>query len=177
MPKERLKASDSALCTEYLETVRDLLEHPEVQSMRQYAQHGRVDCLRHCLNVSFTGYRLCRFFGLDGRAAARGGLLHDFFLYDWHKGNPYKGLHAFTHPRVAAENAARCFELSPRERDVINKHMWPLTLKLPRYPESLVILLVDKFYCIAEALAPLGLKTTRRVESLISEKGLARAPY
>jgi hypothetical protein len=29
--------------------------------------------------------------------------------------------------------------------------MWPLTLSLPRYPETFVVVLVDKFFCIREA--------------------------
>jgi len=169
------KTTDFALCEEYLQTVRDLLAHPDVQSMRRFAQHGRVDCLIHCLNVSFAGYRVCRLLGLNSRAAARGGLLHDFFLYDWHKGNPYKGLHAFTHPRAAAENAGRRFEITDRERDVIAKHMWPLTPRPPRYPESLVVLIADKLYCVAEAFAPSELMGAR-LYRLAREKGLLGAP-
>jgi uncharacterized protein len=176
MPKRPPKPTHFDLCEEYLQTVRDLLAHPKVQSMGRFMQHRNVDCLHHSLNVSFTGYRICRRLGLDCRAAARGGLLHDFFLYDWHKGNPHKGLHGFTHPRVAEDNAARYFSVTKRERDIIRKHMWPLTLAPPRYPESYVILLVDKFYCIAEAFAPSGFKGVRRLIRHARKNGLLSAP-
>jgi uncharacterized protein len=136
---------------EYTDCVGDILDHEAVRSMKRFNQHRSVDCLEHCLNVSVASYRICKRLGLDYSAAARGGLLHDFFLYDWHCENPHGGLHAFTHPKVAAMNAAVHFSLSKKELDVIRKHMWPLTVTLPRYPESFVVLLVDKYFCVSEA--------------------------
>lgn len=150
-------------CDEYLSCVSEMLENSEVRSMRNYAQHRHVDCLKHCLNVSYTSFLICRLLGLNSRAAARGGLLHDFFLYDWHEGNPYGGLHGFTHPGVAAENAERRFDLTDREKDVIKKHMWPLTLSMPKYPESYVVILTDKFFCVAEAVHRGDLKLMRKL--------------
>jgi len=80
----------------------------------------------------------------------RGGLLHDFFLYDWHVKNQRKGLHGFTHPRVALENAIEHFDLNDTEKDIIEKHMWPLTIRLPKTKESLVVSLVDKYCSLLE---------------------------
>ena len=145
--KKQLQERDS----EYQVCVGDILKHEAVRSMTRFNQHGGVDCLEHSLNVSVTSFSICRRLGLDSRAAARGGLLHDFFLYDWHRENPYGGLHGFRHPKIAAVNAARHFSLSAKELDVIKKHMWPLTVSVPRYPESFVVVLVDKFYCVSEA--------------------------
>jgi uncharacterized protein len=137
---------------EYYACVEDMIKHDAVLSMKQYNQHRGVDCLQHCLNVSFRSYQICRRLGLDYRSAARGGLLHDFFLYDWHKENPYGGLHGFRHPKIAAMNASSHFALNRKEQDVIRKHMWPLTPALPRHAETFVVVLVDKFYCVSEAL-------------------------
>ena len=67
---------------EYLALVRDILENEQVRSMDGYFQHGRTTCLRHSINVSYLSYLFCKKHGLDARAAARGGLLHDLFLYD-----------------------------------------------------------------------------------------------
>ncbi len=87
---------------------------------------------------------------MDSRAAARGGLLHDFFLYDWHTEKPEKGIHGYVHPRIALENANRHFSLSRREQDIIRHHMWPVTIRPPKYRESYVVLLVDKYYAVVE---------------------------
>lgn len=96
---------------EYLALVRDLLEHPKVGLMREYIQHGDTTCLEHCVNVSYLSYLFCKSHGLDARAAARGGLLHDLFLYDWHFYRRTKGerLHGFEHPRKALKNAEEAF--------------------------------------------------------------------
>ena len=93
---------------EYLALVQDILEHPLVRSMEAYTQHGETSCLRHSINVSYLSYLYCRDHGWQARAAARAGLLHDLFLYDWHfhakeTGNYFHGL---THPRRALERPA-----------------------------------------------------------------------
>ena len=101
--------------------------------------------------VAFFSYVLCRIIGLNFYAAARGGLLHDLFLYDWHKPNPYPGLHGFTHPKTAWRNATRIYALTPMEQDIILTHMWPLTLRaLPRYRESMVVSCADKLCALCE---------------------------
>ncbi|MPN07787.1 hypothetical protein SDC9_155059 [bioreactor metagenome] len=82
----------------------------------------------------------------------RGALLHDFFLYDWHEKNQNHRLHGFTHPKRALCNAQHYFRLNDIERDVIEKHMWPMTLKPPRFKESLVVCLVDKCCTLSETL-------------------------
>lgn len=143
---------------EYRQAVRDLLGNAQVRSMRHFVQHGRVSCFQHCRRVSFFSYRVCRRMHLDSRAAARGGLLHDMFLYDWHKECPYPQLHAFHHPQVALENARRSVSLTPREQDIIRKHMWPLTPALPRYGESFVVSLMDKYCALCETAACLRRK-------------------
>ena len=153
----------SALSSEYLDCVQEIIDHDDVKSMKKYNQHGSVDCFQHCLNVSTASYLICKKLKLDYRSAARGGLLHDFFLYDWHKENPHGGLHAFTHPKVAAQNADKTFTLNSRERDVIKNHMWPLTVSFPRYPETLIVVLVDKFYCIREVFKNRGNKVMREL--------------
>ena len=79
--------------------------------MDRYVQHANVSCLNHCLSVAYTSYWVCERLGLsvDRRSLIRGALLHDFFLYDWHEKSGRKGLHGFTHPRTALENAQRRF--------------------------------------------------------------------
>lgn len=166
MAEKKAKMSPAELSTDYLCCVSEIIDHEDVRSMKKYNQHRGVDCLKHSMNVSIVSYLICRRLGLDYRSAARGGLLHDFFLYDWHKGNPHGGLHAFQHPKIAAVNASKSFSLNNREQDVIKKHMWPLTVSLPKYPETFVVILVDKFYCVREAFKSGNHKVLRRVFDL-----------
>lgn len=137
---------------DYLMCVEDILKHPIFQSMDQYIQHGHTTCKEHCIRVSYRSYLLCRKYGWEYREAARAGLLHDFFLYDWHTHarEPGKHFHGFTHPRTAMENAERYFLLTEREKNMILRHMWPLTPVPPRWREGFAIVYADKMCGLAE---------------------------
>lgn len=136
----------------YLACVADLMEDTGVQSMRLLPQHAKgVSCYHHSVLVSYTSFLLCRLFGLDFRAAARGGLLHDLYLYDSHDHSKYEGNQCFAHPKAAAKNAAElCGGLTDKEENIIISHMWPLAKKMPRYRESYVVNLADKLCATAE---------------------------
>lgn len=137
---------------DYIACVNELLENESVRSMANYDQHNGTSVLEHCLYVSYLSYRICKRMGYDYRSAARGALLHDFFLYHRLVNKPYKGWHATKHPRVALENANEMFSLNEIEQDIIVKHMWPVTMRLPKYTESLVITMVDKYCALKEFL-------------------------
>lgn len=151
--KSNLKSKlDSSISNEYKMCISDLLQDEAVKSMEKYIQHGDVNCLEHSISVSYYSYLICRRLGLDYKSAARGGLLHDFFLYDWHITKPKNGLHGFTHPYTALDNANERFRLNKIEKDIIEKHMWPLTVSLPKYKESFIIVLVDKHCSLMEII-------------------------
>ena len=137
---------------EFIAEIRDLLQHQKVQSMKQFIQHSDVNCFEHCMKVAYYNYKVCKKLGLDKRSAARGGMLHDFFLYDWHqrKVRLDNTLHGFSHPYTALRNANHYFRLNAKEQDIIEKHMFPLTPRFPKYPESVVIILTDKFVSTGE---------------------------
>jgi uncharacterized protein len=132
----------------------ELLKCDDVQLMDHFIQHANISTLEHSISVAYYSYLVCRKFNLsvDYRNMIRGALLHDFFLYDWHLKSDRKGLHGFTHPKAALENAEKRFPLSDMERDIIVKHMWPLTLTPPKYKEALIVSLSDKFCSLIETL-------------------------
>ena len=137
---------------EYMVLIVDLLQHEKVQKMKQFRQHYQINCFDHCLLVSYNTYLICKKLKLDYIAAARAGMLHDLFLYDWRKReNGRKGHHAFTHGKTACEQALTFIELNDKEKDIIVKHMWPVTLALPKYKETFILSFVDKYFAIAEA--------------------------
>lgn len=132
--------------SEYLAIVHDILANEKIQSMKNYMQHGNVSCLEHSINVSYMAYCRCKEQGLDAAAAARAGLLHDMFLYDWHHHRKETGnfLHGLTHPYVALKNAEESFDLSEKEKNMILRHMWPLTVIPPKYKEGFILMWYDK---------------------------------
>ena len=164
----------------YYSCVSDILENPSFRRLSSIRHHDAT-IMSHVVRVSRFSFWVCDVLGWNSREAARGGLLHDFFLYDWRDPNdPAKpsGLHAFAHPVVAAENARIHFTISKREEDIIIKHMWPLPLKLPRYRESWVIVVVDKVVAAYEfgragalRLTASFRKCTRPIHGLTSRYG------
>ena len=144
----------NGLNQEFYECIRDVMNHPAVQEMKKYPHHCDTNCYQHCLNVAYYNYEICKVLGLDAKAAARAGMLHDLFLYDWRKHAARTGdhFHGLTHPRTAYKRASRYFKLSPLEKDMILKHMGPLTVIPPRHLESFIICMTDK-YCGACEIA------------------------
>ena len=137
---------------EFQEIIADIATNDTVLQMKNFRQHYDTNCFEHCMHVAFYSYLLCKKYHLDYHAAARAGMLHDLFLYDWRiKDSSRKGLHGFTHPKCALTNALALFPLNKKEQDIIVKHMWPLTIKFPKYKESFIVTFVDKYCAIAES--------------------------
>ena len=131
---------------EYKNIVKDLLKNDMVQEMKLYNHHYTSTCYSHSLEVSYYSFCIAKKMHLDYISTARAGLLHDLFLYDWKTDKNHGKLHGIYHPQTALKNAMKICPLSTKEKDIIIKHMWPVTLRLPRYPESYLVTLVDK-YC------------------------------
>ncbi len=133
---------------EFKEIIKDIATNPNVTALKERIQHNNNSRYYHCLCVSYYTYYICKKMKLDYVSAARGAMLHDFYYYDWRdkKVEGQKKFHAFRHPSIALKNALDIFELNDKEKDIIKKHMWPLTIKLPSYRESYIVTLVDK-YC------------------------------
>ena len=130
--------------------IQDLLEKDTVQAMSAIKQHiPSVNCLEHCLFVSYLSFRVCRILGNSGKLAARAGLLHDLFLYDQHAPEHRHG-HWKKHPAHALEQARKITMLSQREENGILGHMWPLTKERPRYLEAWVVNFVDTLCAFLE---------------------------
>lgn len=137
----------------FLGCTADLLATEEVRSMVDIPHHPGVSCYEHSVFVSYVAFRLARRMGLDYRAAARGGLLHDLYLYDSRDHSNYEGVQCFAHPKAALKNAtALCGALTDKEENIIISHMWPLARRMPHCSEACVVNLADKMCATAEVM-------------------------
>lgn len=134
---------------EYLEIVSFILNHPEFQRRKTYPHHGKVTVYDHCLAVSYTAYCIAKKMGVDYRSAAIGGLLHDFYDSPWQDDVKKKLFekHGFVHARQAAENAWKYFPeyMDKKREDIILRHMFPLNIRPPKYIESWIVTMSDKY--------------------------------
>lgn len=136
----------------YDTVVEDLISHPSVLEMKSYTHHGKTTCYDHAVEVSKLTYKLSVKLNMDYKSATRGALLHDLFLYDWKNEKRSEGMHGFIHGKIAYDNAIKIVDLNPKEKDIILKHMWPLTLSTPRYKESFLVSFVDKYLATKEII-------------------------
>ena len=134
----------------FLEIINDILSNKSIQNLKLYKHHYAYTRLEHCLSVSYYTYVICKFLHLDYKSAARAALLHDLFFYDCEDKISRPKNHIKNHPKIALENANKLFNLNKKEQDIILKHMWPLTFSPPKYLESFIVTIVDKYCAFKE---------------------------
>ena len=128
-------------------------KNSRLKNTAKYIQHGDTSCLLHSVAVAYFCCILAerlKFLKLHEKQLLRGALLHDYFLYDWHIPDKSRPMHGRYHPRAACKNAEEDFKLTVIEKDIIKKHMFPLTFTPPKYRESVVVCLVDKACSVYE---------------------------
>lgn len=132
----------------------DILKSSGMRAERNWIQHGRTSVYHHSVRVAILSLQIAELLNLsvDKRALIRGALLHDYFLYDWHEKDASHKWHGFHHAEKARNNARRDFVISDLESDIIEKHMFPLNRRLPRYRESQIVCVADKI-CSLEEIA------------------------
>lgn len=138
---------------EFFNIISEIARNETVKKMKDYKQHCDTSCYTHCMHVAYYSYVIAKKLGLDYKSTARAAMLHDLFLYDWRmkfRDPKHYGFHAFVHPKIALENAMKIFDLNEKEKDIIVKHMWPATLPLPKYKESYIVTIMDKYSAIRE---------------------------
>ncbi|MCR4739770.1 MAG: HD domain-containing protein [Lachnospiraceae bacterium] len=133
------------------EHMRVLAKDENIKRMREYFSHGTISTYKHCLRVAKKSYEIAEKTGirLSTKEMLRGAMLHDYFLYDWH----FKGdkLHGYNHPHIALKNAAEDFDLTEIEKNIIESHMWPLTLlSIPKCREAVIVCIADKLCSMEE---------------------------
>ena len=134
----------------------DILASENFDKTKDYIQHGNMTVNNHCIDVAKYSLAISKKLGIpcNRRELVRGALLHDYFLYDWHDKDhrDVKKLHGFYHPGIALRNASKEYKLTPRERDIIKKHMWPLTVVPPQCREAWIVTAADKYCSLLETV-------------------------
>lgn len=141
---------------EYYQIVKPILEDKNFQKRKNFMHHENRSVYDHCLAISIISYYWAKKFNLDYRSAAIGGLLHDFYPNPWLSHNnklvnkpktPLFQKHGFIHAREAAQNAKKYYPDFVNEKidNIIKRHMFPLNIHPPKYKESWLITIVDKY--------------------------------
>ncbi len=149
---------------EFTRITHEILYHEEFMKLRDYHHHTH-HIYDHVVRVAYLSYVAAKMLGLDYVSTARGGLLHDFFLYDWREKKAHdekRSQHGREHPHIALANAKMHFSINEKEQDIIVKHMFPKAGSFYRYSESFVVSTMDKVSAVYEYLR--HLKRSRRID-------------
>lgn len=136
----------------FFTVLKEVSRNSKFLESKNFIQHGNTSVLKHSVSVAYVSFRVASLLNLpvDMKKLIRGALLHDYFLYDWHVKDKSHRLHGFRHPYTAYRNASRDINLSKIEKDIITRHMFPLTPIPPIYMESILVCTVDKLCSLYE---------------------------
>ncbi len=131
------------------------VEDHRLKKMDHFVQHGSISTYEHCLLVAYYSYVLMKKLRIRCKEdeLLRGALLHDYYLYDWHDKEKWHRWHGFRHANFALNNALQDFQLTKIEKEIIRKHMWPLTIIPPTCREAWIVNIADTFISLIETIA------------------------
>ncbi len=139
---------------------KEILASDNMKREKRFIQHANVSTYEHSIGVATMSLTLAAIFRVkvDKVSLVRGALLHDFFLYDWHDKTAMPKAHAYLHPLIAFDNAKKEFKLNAIEKNIIQAHMFPLSIVMPKYKESWIVVMADKICAMNEIVSNLKLK-------------------
>ena len=133
---------------EFYKIIEKYYLHEKVLEMKNYLHHG-INRYDHCFRVAYHTFKVTKFLHLNYESATKAAMLHDFWTNELiHEKSNWKRFR--NHPTIAVKNAKKYFTLTELEEDIIKKHMFPITLRPPKYIESWIVDLIDDIVSIYE---------------------------
>ncbi len=134
---------------EFNEIINQYIIHPKFQQMKRYRHHGhsRYD---HSLRVAYYTYKVTKALHLNYKQSTIAALLHDFFLDEVIDEVSLNRMRH--HPKFAAKNASKYFNIDYKQQSMIETHMFPVTAKPPMYIEGWLLDMVDDGVAIYEKI-------------------------
>lgn len=135
---------------EFNNIIEDIIKNEEYLKRKEYSHHGDTSVYEHSLNVAYYAFRMSKKLKLDYKSATIAGMLHDFYYKDWQKNKekqPFFKQHGFVHAREALENSRKNFpqKMNKKVENAIVRHMFPLNIHPPKYLESWIVSISDKY--------------------------------
>lgn len=142
---------------EYKRIVKDIFRNVDFKKLYNIEHHG-ISRMEHSVKISYYSYKIAKKLKWDYVSVARGALLHDFYLDGDERNKKRKFFDTFIHPKKALDTTVDNFSVNNIEMNIIVSHMFPIYLSIPRYKESVLVNIVDKFIGSRELLREFGCK-------------------
>lgn len=143
----------SRIDKEFYHLIKDVVSSDEYMGMKNNKHHIKSNVYHHSIKVAYLCYKHHKKFGtkINLQEFVRGALLHDYYLYDWHDRKLEHKFHGFMHPKRALKNALEKYpDLTENEKDMIVRHMFPLTVIPPKTKAGWIICFYDKVAAISD---------------------------
>lgn len=136
----------------FYEIALPILTSDEIEETKYFQQHNGTSVYYHCASVAYFSLILANTFRIkcDYSSLIRGALLHDYYLYDWRDKDKSHSWHGFRHPYTACKKADEVFGLNELEKEIIKRHMFPLTPVPPKHIEAYLVSIADKILAMRE---------------------------
>ena len=148
-----MRKGEINLNQEFEKIISPYIKNKTYLKLKNYRHHNTTR-LNHLYNVAVYSYwigkKLNLFCDVDFKSLLAGALLHDFYFVKQKEENT--SLYWFTHCELAEENAAKHFDISEKERNIILAHMFPLAKHLPHSKEAWIVSIADKWSALLERL-------------------------
>ncbi len=129
---------------DYFNLVKDIIETDKFKELKKYKHHG-IDRYEHSVRVSYWSYKRAKKRGLDYKACARAGLLHDFYAVNNQDISLQERVRVLrTHNYTVIDEARKHFKVSDKEAEIIRTHMFPINKYMPLSKEAWVVNNADK---------------------------------
>lgn len=136
----------------YKDLIDSIVKTDKYQLMKKYYAHKNISCYEHSIRVCYSSLLFIEKYNIkcNIKSLIKGILLHDYYLYDWHKNKPFT-FHGLKHNYIALKNADKDFGLNKKERNIIYSHMFPLTFwTIPHSKEAWILIIFDKIEAIKD---------------------------
>lgn len=136
---------------EFNSIVEDITKNKKFNKLNKELHHG-ITRYDHSIRVAKWTYGISKLLKIKKvNEITRAALLHDFYTNDDLKGE--KSLKKLgLHPNIALKNSMDYYELDDIQKDIIQSHMFPCNLNIPKYKESWLVSTVDKTVGLYEML-------------------------
>ena len=136
----------------------DILASKEFKKARRQIHHHRTTVASHSVRTAIAGLKIClalRKIGInvDTRMVVRTALLHDLGMVG--RNERYRNNYecCVKHPENSASISKQiCPDLDEKSLAAIESHMWPLSTRIPRTKEALVLCMADKVSSVEDLI-------------------------
>jgi len=148
---DKMKAAQK-IDQDFISYAVPIIQRGELWKTDSIKQHGKTTRFSHCVSVAYYSLMIAARLKIpfNAKSLVTGGLLHDYYLYDWREMRITHLKNSYIHPKVAAHNAVRDYAVSELEENIIARHMFPITPIPPKHWEGLIVCVTDKICGLAE---------------------------